>query len=208
MFGFLMPKEGGFFDRFEEQAELTARAAELFAAVVRDGADRSAAARDLHAQARQADEVAQGTLKLLHETFITPLERGDIHRLAVKLDSVSDHLDGAARRLVRWEVGDLPGEIPGLAEVARQATHELSAAIRALRDMKDPRTVLACREKVSALEQQSDELYADGLARLFKDERDPIRVIKLREVFAVLEEALDACEDAGRVLEGVVLEHV
>lgn len=208
MLSFLLPKEVGFFDHFEAHAGLAHEGAQALTRLLADPSSAETTAAEVKALERRADEVARQCVRDLHSTFITPLERGDIHRLTRRLDEAMDHLDGVARRVHLYRLAAVPDELVRLGALLLQATEQLVVAFDGLREMRDPQGVFAACARLVELEEESDQLYAQAVARLFAEGSDPLEVVKLREVLAVAEGGLDACEEVGRILEGVVLEHL
>jgi predicted phosphate transport protein (TIGR00153 family) len=203
----LLPRETSFFDFFERHAAFGLKGARELSDFCANPTDPKAMASRIKAIEQDADGVTQSCREALHKTFITPIDRYDIHRLTNALDDVVDWINGVARRISLYEVGGLPEPFRRMAELLVQATESIEGAVTGLRDMKNADDVLAACTRVKQLEKDADSIYARALAGLFKEESDPIAVIKWREIYESLESAIDACEDLATVIEGVVLEH-
>jgi predicted phosphate transport protein (TIGR00153 family) len=145
-------------------------------------------------------------VEALHKTFITPIERGDIHNLITRMDDVMDYVEAAAERVALYELDEMTEEIKQMADVLVRSALEVEQALRGLRDMKDAGAVLKKCIDINRLENEADAILRSAVARLFK-EKDPISVIKWKEVYENIENATDRCEDVANIIEGVVLEH-
>jgi uncharacterized protein Yka (UPF0111/DUF47 family) len=140
----------------------------------------------------------------LNSTFITPLDREDIHLLGSSIDDIIDLADAAANKVV---IFDHHEKIRGAAELARilqLQTKELREAVKAL-PVQD-RIMDRCIE-IHRLENEADRIFRDAIGRLFREERDPIRLIKIKEILESIERATDTCEDVANVLEGIIVKN-
>ena len=204
----LLPRDERFFDLFTRVASLNVDAAaklgELFASS--DPARRSALVDDIKQLEHQADELTHAVVARLDRSFITPLDREDIHLLASRLDDVMDRIDGIARRSKIFRVGAVPEGAILFTGVIRRAAEQLLAAVQVMDRGRSGTVFDACRE-VKRLEEEGDALYHEWLGRLFEEERDPIVVIKRKELYDTLEKTLDSAEDAANVLESVSIKH-
>ena len=207
MLGRLLPRETNFFDFFEQHAALVVRGAHEFKNMAAGSLTVADAAKRIKAIEHEADNVTHRCVEALHKTFITPIERNDIHRLITGLDDVIDLIDGAARRLANYEIEGATEPVQKGSETLVQSTEAVERAVKGLRDMKHAKSILEECVKINHLENVGDTIHAAAMARLFKDERDPIAVIKWREILISIENALDACEDVANIMEGIVLEH-
>jgi hypothetical protein len=203
----LLPRQTNFFDFFERHAALTVEAAREFGKLARDDADIddiSARIKDLE---HQCDEVTHTCMETLHKTFVTPIDRNDIHRLASKLDDIVDFIDGAARQIALFEITEFPESAREAAIVLVQATEAVERAVKGLRNMRNQTAIMGECVRINELENQADRIKASSVARLYREENNPIMVLKWHEVFQALENVTDACEDVANVIEGIVLEH-
>ena len=140
----------------------------------------------------------------LNRTFVTPLDREDIHALAISLDDVMDAIDAAAAVSRLYKITHVRPGAKRLAEIICDSTDRITEALAAL---EERRGVLELAARVNQLEREADRVHQDAIVALFDDERDPITVIKWKEIFDFLEAATDRCEDVCNLLEGVVVKH-
>ena len=172
-----------------------------------DHPDVDAIARRVKELEHDADEVTHLCMETLHRTFITPIDRNDIHRLASKLDDVADYIDAAARQLTLFDITEVPENVGEAVIVMHQATQAVERAVKGLRNMRNSTAILGECIRINELENQADRIKASSVARLFREESNPIIVLKWNQIYQALENVTDACEDVANVIEGVVLEH-
>jgi predicted phosphate transport protein (TIGR00153 family) len=198
---------GQFFDLFEQHASCTREAAGLLAAMVEGGADAGAQAERVKRVEHQGDEITHRLMEHLHQTFITPLDRADIHRLISRLDDVLDLIYSCAERIWLYDITTIEPAARDLAAVLLGTVDEVGGAVRGLRDLKDRETLVAHCTEINRLENEGDRVLRQAVADLFRGNKDPIHVIKWKEIYEYLENAIDRCEDVANVIEGVALEY-
>ncbi len=205
----LLPASGGgpFFELFEQHAERTRQAAELLAMMFREGSPAEAQAQRVKDVEHQGDEITHTVIEKLHQTFITPIDREDIHELISHMDDVLDLVDATSERLWLYDVRQIEPEARELADVLLKAVVEMGSAVRGLRDLKDRSRLIAHCTEINRLENEGDRLLRRAVARLFRDSTDPIHILKWKEIYDNLENAIDRCEDVANVIEGVALEY-
>jgi predicted phosphate transport protein (TIGR00153 family) len=199
----LIPREVRFFDLFDRQSEHIIKAAGVLHELVHHFADARAKAHAIKEIEHQGDLITHEIVKRLNTTFITPIDREDVHALATRLDDVLDYIEAAAERLVVYRIKEPTSACRAMAEVIVQQTHSMDRAIKCLRTM-DP----AFHEhavEVNRLENTADALLRDSLAALFEEQGDPIEVIKWKEIYETMEIVTDRCEDVANVIEGIIL---
>ena len=207
MFGRFLPKESSFFDFFEEHAELTVEGVKEFLSMVTTGANIETKARRIHDIEHETDVITHRCVETLHKTFITPIDRDNIHRLITRMDDIMDYVEAAAERLALYELSVMTPEVRDLADTLLRAVQQVELALKGLRNLKNPQAVLKQCIDINRLENESDQVLRRAVARLFKEEKDPIVIIKWKEIYENLENAADRCEDVANIIEGVILEH-
>jgi uncharacterized protein len=208
MFGIGSSKsDRSFYDAFERHAATIVEAGKLLAQMVREP-DRSIQLAQAVKEAENAgDKITHETIARLHKTWITPIDRADIHSLISALDDVLDLIEAAAERVALYEVTNLPDFVVKLADSLQLATLEVEKAVRLLPQVKQPKQMLDVCVEINRLENEADDAYRHGLATLFKGAYGPIEVMKWRDIIDNLESATDRCEDVANILEGIVLEY-
>ena len=207
MLGALLPKKSEFFDQFSKQAALSVEGAKLLQAMMNDLRDLESQSKRIKQVEHDADTVAHQTIEMLHRSFITPIERGDIHRIVSRLDDILDYIEAASQRIWLYEIKETTPEAKEMARVLMRSTEAVQATVDALHGLKDPQRVRAACVEINRLENECDTLLRLATARLFREEKDPVMVIKWKEIYENIEDATDRCEDVANVIEGVVLEN-
>ncbi len=207
MFGRFLPKETSFFDFFEQHAALTVEGTKEFLSLVTTSANITAKCRRISDIEHETDVITHRCVEALHKTFITPIDRDQIHRLITKMDDIMDFVEAAAERIELYELSNMTADVRDLADVLHRATIQVEEAARGLRNLKDPQAILKVCVDINRLENEADAILRRSVARLFKEEKDPITVIKWKEIYENLENATDRCEDVANIIEGVILEH-
>ena len=199
----LIPKEVRFFDYFERQSELIITASGLLHELVHNFGDARAKVHAIKEIEHQGDQITHEIVRRLNTTFITPMDREDIHDLASRLDDVLDYIDAAAERLVVYRIKEPTSACRAMAEVILTTVHAMDRAIRCLRTMD--RSFHEHAVEVNRLENTADTLLRDSLAAMFEESADPIEIIKWKEIYETMEIVTDRCEDVANVIEGIIL---
>ena len=200
----LIPREEKFYTDFLTLADHIVAAAGVLDEMLATDAPDFEAALKIHDIEHDCDGITHTIIQRLNRTFVTPIDREDIHQLARSLDDVIDAVDAAATVIRRFRVMPVRYGARELAGIIAKSTHQVRMAVDAL---ERKHGVHERAVEVNRLENEADRVHDEALRRLFDEERDPITVIKWKEVLDFLEEATDRCEDVANVLEGVVVKH-
>ncbi|MGH7503416.1 MAG: DUF47 domain-containing protein [Longimicrobiales bacterium] len=200
----ILPRDQEFFTMFAQLAmRLTASAKllnQLF--LETDRLDEHVAA--IKAVEHEADDLTREIIARIDRTFVTPIDREDIHLLASRLDNVIDLLDGTARRAQVFGITEAHSAARSVTEVLIRAGMAIESAVVSVRK---PRIVSQRMHEIKLLEEEADVLYQEGLLKLFAGTPDPLEVIKWKDLLDLLENAMDECEDVANVLESISLKH-
>lgn len=199
----LLPREEAFFDDFNTQAELIVQSAHVLRELCEDWSDHDKKVARISELEHQSDEIVHTVVVRLNKTFVTPVDREDIHAITSKLDDILDFIQGVSTRMDLFKIEKPTSESLELAKVLVKAAEVVLEGVKQLPSFKD---VTPQRKQMQALEKLGDQLYRTALADLF-DTGDPIHIIKWKEIYEMFETAIDSCEDVYDVLEGVVLKH-
>ena len=150
------------------------------------------------------DSRTRSIIDRLNRTFVTPLDREDIHTLAISLDDIMDAIDAVAAVIRLYKIVHIR---PGARRLAELVCDSMDLITEALGALEKRQGVLELAARVNQLEREADRVHQDAIVELFDTEKDPIAVIKWKEIFDFLEAATDRCEDVGNLLEGVVVKH-
>lgn len=207
MFKKLLPKEMSFFDFFEQHSKLSIEACRELDAIAANPGELKSRVNRIKEIEHEGDAITHQCIDALHRTFITPIDRSDIHRLMKRLDDIIDSVDSAASRMELYGLTVMRPEIQKLTTVLIKATTEIEGAIGCLRNLNKAQESVEthCRAVYEA-ENEADQLLREALTRLFAEEREPITIMKWKEIFERLEKATDRCEEVANIVQGVVIE--
>lgn len=198
----LIPHDTKFFELFAELSSNLTDGANLLRSILADPHDLAMRVNQVQAIEHRGDKATHAIITKLNQTFITPFDREDIHRLASSLDDVLDFVNSAALRLVMYKIHTPPPVAAELAGIIVLQCEELGKGVSLLE--KNGHVMKHC-EEVNRLEDMADHVSRGAIASLFEHEKDPIHLIKLKELYEVLETATDKAEDAANVIEAIVL---
>jgi predicted phosphate transport protein (TIGR00153 family) len=200
----LIPKEERFFDDFVAMAEQIRVGAGLLQEMVAPDQPIWDKADEIKEVEHKCDFLTHSVIQRLHKTFVTPLDREDIHALARSLDDVIDAIDDSAAVLRLYKIERVRQDARDQVRIIVACTDQLVMAMKALGKKMQ---ISSCAVEINRLENEADRVHQVALRRLFEEERDPITIIKWKEILDFLELATDRCEDIANVLEGVVVKH-
>ena len=200
----IIPREEKFFDMFNTMAENANDTAALLVEMMERFDNLEERAFAIKGKEHLGDTQTHDLITRLNSTFITPIDREDIHHLASAIDDIIDLADAAANKVIIFDHHEKIAGAPELARVLRLQTEELARAVRALQ--KPDRMLDRCVE-VHRLENEADRIFQVALGKLFREEKDPIRLIKIKEILESIERATDTCEDVANVLEGITVKN-
>ena len=213
LFGKLLPREGNFFDMFNQHAERIVEAAHAFAQLVAHYNEphlRERYAQEVDNAERAADRVTHEVNKAVHKTFITPIDREQIHSLINTMDDVADLIQDSAETMSLYDVRSITDEIARLTDLSVKAVERMRDAVRLLNKLADAATAEAALktcEEIDKIESDADRVLRSAMSKLFREEPDVRELIKLKAIYELLETITDKCEDVANVVEGIVLEN-
>jgi uncharacterized protein len=213
IFGKLLPREGNFFEQFNQHAGHIVEAARAFAQLVEhynDPQQRESFNRDVDEAERAADRVTHDVNRALHQTFITPIDREQIHGLINCMDDVADLIQDSAETMALYDVRHMTPEIKQLTSISVKCCERVKDAVALLAKLSESgsaEAALKTCEEIDKLESDADRVMRTAMSRLFREEPDVREVIKLKAIYELLESITDRCEDVANLVEGVVLEN-
>jgi hypothetical protein len=209
----LLPREGNFFELFNEHGRCISEGARAFMRLVQNYADldaRERHAREVGDLERAADRITAEVHRLLHRTFITPLDREQIHSLINTMDDVLDLLQDSSEVMQLYDLQKLPEDVMRLSEVSVRCCERVQHVVTLLPRLRDAAVAEAALkncEEIDQLESDADRVMRAAMSRLFREEPDTRELIKLKAVYEHLESISDRCLDVANLVEGVVLEN-
>ncbi|MFZ6863102.1 DUF47 domain-containing protein [Undibacterium sp. Ji67W] len=207
MFGRLMPTEGKFFELFNQHGELCVKGAKEMLALMTNFDDLESRVHAIETIEKQADTVTFNTIELLHKTFITPIDRDDIHKLITRMDDILDLLEDAAQTISLYDIREITPEAKRLAELCLGCAEKVKAAVALLPNMSNSREILTICEEIDRIESDADHVMRAAMSKLFRDEPDVRNLIKLKAIYEILETVTDRCEDVANIIEGIIVEN-
>ncbi len=211
-FGKLLPREGNFFEMFNQHADRIVDAARAFQQLVAHYNDpqlREQYNRDVDNAERAADRVTHEVNRALHRTFITPIDRDQIHQLINTMDDVADLIQDSAETMALYDLRAVNAEITRLTDLSVKCCERVKDAVALIGKLADQEVadaaIKTC-EEIDRLESDADRVMRSAMSRLFREEPDVREVLKLKAIYELLESVTDRCEDVANVIEGIILE--
>ena len=205
-----MPREGKFFELFNQHAEQIADGSKALVDLMSEYSDLSARQKhidSIDAIEKAADKFTHETVALLHKTFITPFDRETIHQLISQMDDILDLIQDVAESAMLYDLQRVTPEAQQLADLNQMCCERVKAAVNLLSSMENAEQILRVCQEIDRLESDSDRVMRSAMSKLFRDETDVRQLIKLKAIYELLEAVSDKCEDVANILEGVVLEN-
>ncbi len=213
LFGKFLPREGNFFELFNEHGGFIAEGGRAFQKMIENYADpglRQQYADEVDRAEHAADRVTAEVNRLLHRTFITPIDREQIHSLINAMDDILDLLQDSSETLSLYDVRAVPEQVLQLATLSVRCCERVQHAVTLLPNLSKPETTEAALktcEEIDRLESDADRVMRSAMSRLFREEADVRELIKLKAIYEQLESISDRCEDVANLIEGIVLEN-
>lgn len=206
----LVPREGKFFEYFNQHADRIAEASRELTLLLSEYSNEPARAGRLERindLEHEADRITHDTAALLQTIFVTPMDRDDIHRLISRMDDVLDLMQDAAESLSLYDVHEVTAYAVELALLLQNGCERLQAAVALLSSMKNAAEILRLCREIDTMESRADRVMRTAISTLFRSESDIRQLIKLKAIYELLETATDRCQDVADVIEGVVLQN-
>ena len=213
LFGKLLPREGNFFELFNQHGDRIVEGARSFILLIQNYADpqlRDKYAEEVGNAERQADRITAEVNRLLHKTFITPIDREQIHSLINAMDDILDLLQDATETMSLYDVRAMTEDVLRLGDLSARCCERVQHAVSLLPKINQPEAAEAAIktcEEIDKLESDADRVMRSAMSKLFREETDVRELIKLKAIYELLESISDRCEDVANLIEGVVLEN-
>jgi uncharacterized protein Yka (UPF0111/DUF47 family) len=201
----LIPQEYDFFDQFDQAAAHAVSAAKLMLQLTENYADADPIARQLHEVEHACDDVAHKTMDKLNKSFITPLDREDIHAMILRIDDVVDLTNAAAGRMTFFGIDKPTVHAVNMAKQILRGCEKLADAVHGMRSAKYYDQVVLDCIAIHEVENAGDDILHNALTELFRDHKDPITVIKWKDIYETMEAVTDCLEDVANVMQGVIV---
>jgi predicted phosphate transport protein (TIGR00153 family) len=200
----LIPRDEGFFELLSRLATKMTDSSTLLCNLFAHPDRRDHFSHAIKDVEHQADDITHEVAVRLNRSFVTPLDREDILRLASELDNVVDLIDGTARRAVMFHISDTREPARALSEILMRCAGQLAHGVN---EIKHPQSVNRVSRDVKKLEEEGDAIYHTAVGGLFNGAADPIEIMKWKELYDTLERAIDQCQTVSIVLESISVKH-
>jgi predicted phosphate transport protein (TIGR00153 family) len=213
LFGKLLPREGNFFELFNQHGTYIVEGARAFMLMIHNYADpdqREKYSQEVGNAERNADRITAEVNRLLHKTFITPIDREQIHGLINAMDDILDLLQDATETMSLYDVHHMTEDVIRLGDLSAKCCERVQHAVSLLPRISQTEAAEAAIktcEEIDKLESDADRVMRGAMSRLFREETDVRELIKLKTIYEQLESISDRCEDVANLIEGVVLEN-
>lgn len=206
MFG-ISKDEQKYFTMFSQSALKAQECAIMLEELMNDLGDMENKVKKIEEIEHECDEHVHNIFASLHKSFITPIDREDIHTIAKELDNIVDAIEAIAHKLQMYSIKTIRKEAVPMVKLITLATVELTALMLGMNKMKKVDVMKKHIIEINRLENEADVVFREAMKDLFDNETNPIEVIKWKSIFEYLEDAIDYCEDVANIVEGVVMKH-
>jgi len=204
MFG-LIPKNVHFFEYFDRAANNTLKGARLLDEIMATAGNIEEKVKLMKEIEHDGDKITHDTVHTLNKTFVTPIDREDIHALICALDDSMDLIDSIASRYLLYKLSSPQPPVKELCRILFKSAEETVRAVSYLEKF-DPTIHHICIE-INSLENEADRITRYAIAALFEELTDPFALIKWKEIYETFEDAADKFEDIANILEGIIVKH-
>jgi len=207
---YFLPKDKVFYNLFEEASDNLENIGKKLVQLVHepDFSKRAILITEMEDIEHKNDEITHRIFIELGKNFITPFDREDIHSLATALDDIADYVYAAGKKINFYKIDPISDEgIQKTAGAINDAVIAVKAAVKELRNLKNTQKIIECVIKINSIENNADDLFDMSIERLFDSDVDAKELIKRRELYMIMETATDKCEDAGNVIESIVVKY-
>lgn len=203
----LSPKNDKFFDLFIEYSEIILKSGEMLKAYIEDPSSTEEKFKAIKDVEHKGDEMLHVILGELGDSFITPIDREDIHAIGNNMDDILDFVEQTASRYVMYNVKSSRQQAVVMADLVIQATKEIKTVMTEFKNMKKNNNLTKGIDKINAIENEGDVTFRSAVRELFDNKESTLEIIVWKDIYECLENILDACEDVANIVEGVVMKH-
>ena len=203
----IFPRDTNFYALFEQGVAKVIEGTRLLSDLVSNFEHVPLKAKRIKDVEHEADLITHETLARLNKTFVTPIDREDIHDFICSLDNILDHIEAAADKLLLYRIETVRPDAGLLTDILGKTVQEVKKAVEHLRHLRGTETITKYCIEINRLENEGDFIFRGAVAKLFEAHEDPLDVIKWKEIYESVENAIDSCEDVANVLEAVALKN-
>lgn len=203
----IFQKKDIFFELIEKSAEKIKEGGDAFLDLMRNFTDVKKKTERIKEIEKECDDITHEVFERLSTTFVTPIDREDIHLLISRLDDVMDMIYAVSERLYLFNVKEITPVALQLAEVYVKAVNEICEGIKHMRQLGKAFNILRHCVEINRLENEGDDLTRSAIGALFNGDYEPVYIIKWKEIYETLERGIDRCEDVANVMETIILKN-
>lgn len=208
IFSFLVPKDKNFFKLFAQASDNLVEISKVFSEMANSPVEkRQELLKKIGDLEHVGDELTHQIFTELSTNFITPFDREDISYLASSLDDIVDYIDGSAKRIETYRIGEITPAMKKLCEIIEHSAKEIHIAVSNMKDMSNAVRIREAIVRINSLENHADDVFDTAIADLFDNEKDAIKIMKMKEILANMETATDKCEDVANVIETIMVKN-
>jgi uncharacterized protein len=209
MFSSMMPKKNEFFHQFTLHADRCVAGANammrLMGQLGKSDDEVKRLMQEIDVAEASGDQIEHDTIVMLHKSFITPIDRDQIHGIISGLDSILDRVQDVGESVMMYDVHEATPEAREMAELGADAVERVRKAANLVGTPAETTAALAFCKEIDEIESKADKILRNGMSRLFREEQDARQIIKMRAIYMVLEDVINACETVSHTIEEVVL---
>lgn len=203
----LLPKENVFYRLLEDLASKTEESVTCFVNLISNWAPTHPDIQKLRDLEHQCDRIVHDIMVKLNKTFVTPIDREDIHLLCKHIDDLVDIVHALIERMVLFQIQSVKKDLIETAHILLEATSLIVTVVKKISKMKNPQDIFNDCIHINTLENKGDRAFEKALGDLFSKEKDPLEVLKWKEIFDLLERSIDKCEDIADNIWGIVVKY-
>lgn len=203
----LLPKEKIFYELLEKMAVKAEEAVKLFKVLIESWNSSHASIQGLIDLEHNCDQIVHEIMIKLNKSFVTPIDREDIHLLAKKIDDLVDIVQALSKRMVLFQIQGVTDDLKEMTVILEKSVAIVVIAIQKIRDLKDSHEIFELCIHINTLENEGDHVFEKALGKLFQNATDSLDVIKWKEIYDFLEQAIDKCEDISDIIWGIVVKY-
>ena len=203
----LFPKEKVFYELLEKLADQAKEAMQVFKLLTMSWSPSHPGIQKINDIEHSCDEVVHEIMVKLNKTFITPIDREDIHLLAKRIDDLVDIIQALTKRMVLFQIEAVTDDLKEMTMILETSIGLVVKIVHQIRDLKNANEIFESCIQIHTLENQGDRFFEKTLGELFQNKGDPLEVIKWKDIYYFLELAIDKCEGISDVIWGIVVKY-
>ncbi len=203
----ILPKEKIFYDLLENLTVKAEKTVNLFKVLIESWNISHPGIQAIKDLEHESDQIVHEIMVKLNETFVTPIDREDIHLLSKKINNLIDIIQALSKRMVLFQIQGVTDDLKEMTVILEKSVELVVIAVQKIRELKDSQEIFELCIQIHALENEGDRVFEKALGKIFQNATDPLDVIKWKEIYDFLEQAIDKCEDISDIIWGIVVKY-